>query len=193
MGARADRLNRILLTLLGLVLLVAGTGTLVAGSGVLGRDVAEQRVLHPDTGSFIERNAGWLWPAVALVAVLLALLALRWLLLQLRSDRIEEVDLTRTRRSGETHVDTAALTSALVDAVQDCPGVDGATVRLVRARGREQLLMHVRLADRADIAATRTQLAEGPIEQLLQVMGEQAPAVVVELEPSTRGSSRTVV
>jgi hypothetical protein len=193
MGARADRLNRVLLALLGLLLLAAGAAVLLAGSGLLGDDVSRRRLVHPQVSDFVARHDQWLWPVVAVLALLLSLLALRWLLLQLQTDRIDAVDLTQFRRSGETHVDAAAVTSALVEAVEQCPGVDSGTARLVRVRGRAQLLLHVRLADRADLAATREQLAHGPIRELAQALGEDSPEVVVELEPSTKGSARAVI
>lgn len=192
MGARADRLNRLLLALLGLLLLAAGAAVLLAGSGLLGDGVSRRRLVHPELSDFVARHGQWLWPLLAVLAVLLSLLALRWLLLQLRTDRVDAVDLTQVRRNGETHVDAAAVTSTLVDAVEQCPGVDAATARLVRVRGSDQLLLHVRLADRADLAGTREHLANGPVRELAQVLGEQRPEVVVELEPSTKGSGRVV-
>jgi len=193
MSGRADRLNRVVLSLLGLLLLLVGLAGLLPGSGLLGDDIAGRPVLHPDTAGFVGRNDAWLWPVIALVAVLLSLLALRWLLLQLRTDRVDHVDLTTLRRKGETHVDAGAITTSLVDAVERCPGVDAASSRLVRLRGREQLLLHVRLADRADIADTRQQLTDGPVRELLQALGENCPPLVVELEPSTKGRARAVV
>lgn len=192
MGSRADRLNRVLLTLLGLLLLAAGVTGLVLGSGVLDEGFADRRVLADDTVGFVEDNAGWIWPLVALAAVLLALLALRWLVQQLRTDRVDDLDLTEYRNHGEVHVNSAALTDAVVDAVEQCPGVDNASARLIRVRGSEQLLVHVRLADRTDLAAARRALADGPLTDLQQVLGDLAPPVRVELEPSTKGSGRVV-
>jgi hypothetical protein len=193
MGARADRLNRVLLTLLGLLLLAAGVTGLLFGLGVLGQDVADRRILGPQVSRFVGDNAAWFWPVVALVALLLGLLALRWVLQQLRSDRVGYLDLTTERSRGETLVASPAVTEALVAATERCAGVDGASARLVEVRGGERLLLHVRLADRADVAETRQQLAQGPLSELRRTLGEQTcPDVRVELEPSTKGSSRVV-
>jgi hypothetical protein len=193
MGARADRLNRFLLTLLGLLLLTAGIVGLLFGFGAFGERRARERVLDPDVTDFVVRNADWFWPAVALACLLLALLALRWLFQQLRTDRIGSLDLTRDRARGETSIATGAVTDALVDQVERLPGVESANARLVRLSGRRQLLLHVRLADRADARAVRRSLAEGPLTELRQVLGGAAwPAVCVELEPSTKGQSRAV-
>jgi hypothetical protein len=193
MGTPADRLNRILLSLLGLLLLAGGVAGILAGTGVLGADVPDRRVLSGEFVDLVRENATWLWPAAALVGVLLALLALRWLLGQLRTDRIDELDLTDERNVGEVRLQAGALTDAVVDAVEDCPGVDSASARLIRRKRRETLLVHVRLADRADLAAARRTLAEGPLADLRSALGgTDWPAVVVELEPSRKGDARAV-
>lgn len=193
MGARADRLNRFLLSLLALVLLVVGVLGLLPALGVFGADRSDDRVLSRDVEQYVAQEATWLWPLVAVVLVAVALLALRWLIAQLRTDRVDDLDLTADRTRGETHVEPAAVTGALVRAAERCPGVDGAHARIVRSRGRRQLLLQVRLADRADAGQVRRDLAEGPLSDLRQVLGGLSwPEVHVDLEPSTRGTSRTV-
>lgn len=191
MGTRADRLNRLLLSLLALLLVLGGAAGLLASAGVFGNDVSQRLVLDPRVGDTVQQQAGWLWPVVALVFVLLSLLALRWLLAQLRTDRVDDVDLTTARRFGETRVTTAAVTEALVDAVEPLVGVERASARVVRIRRRQWLVLDVRLADRADPGATRAALG-GPLADLRRVLGEDCPPVRVDLEPSTQGSSRMV-
>lgn len=193
MGSRADRLNRVLLTLIALVLIAAGTTGLLFGLGALGQDRASDLVLSGKVEQFVVEQALWFWPLVAVVLVLLALLALRWLLQQLRTDRVGDLDLTEHRNRGETRVDTAAVTDALVEATQRCAGVDSASARVVQVRGDDRLVLSVRLADRADLAEVRRQLATGPLTDLRHVLGETTcPVIAVELEPTTRGSSRSV-
>lgn len=192
MGSRADRLNRALLTLLGLLLLTAGAAGLLFGLGAFGEQRAQAGVLSDDVERFVVEQAPWFWPLVAVVLVALALLALRWLLLQVRTDRVGDLDLTERRNEGETHVDAGAVTDALVAATEATPGVDSASARLVSVRGDDRLVLAVRLADRADLAAVRRQLAEGPLADLRSCLGEACPPVRVELEPSTKGSSRVV-
>jgi hypothetical protein len=193
MGSRADRLNRVLLSVLGVTLLALGTTGLLLGSGVLGERFERRRVLSDDVVGFVEDNAAWVWPVAAAGALLLALPALRWLLQQLRTDRIPAVDLTEDRKHGETAIATGALTDALVDAVEQSAGVDDASARFVREHGRDLLLVHVRLADRTDLAAARRALADGPLADLRRLLGETAtPDVRIELEPSTKGNGRVL-
>ena len=94
MGSRADRLNRVLLTLLALVLLAAGTAGLLFGLGVFGQDRASSLVLSRDVVRFVREQAPWFWPLVAVLLAVVALLALRWLVQQVRTDRIGDLDLT---------------------------------------------------------------------------------------------------
>lgn len=193
MGSRADRLNRFLLTLLALVLLAAGTTGLLFGLGGFGQGRTSDLVLSSEVEEFVVGQAEWFWPLVAVVLVLLGVLALRWLLLQVRTDRLGDIDLTEHRNRGETRVDAAAVTDALVESTQRCAGVDSATARIVRVRGADRVVLGVRLADRADLAEVRRQLTTGPLTDLRHVLGESTcPDVVVELEPTTRGSSRSV-
>lgn len=193
MGARADRLNRVVLTLLGVLLLALGVLGLLPALNLLG-DRSDDLVLARDTQDFVTSNAGWLWPLIALLLVLLALVALRWLVQQLRTDRVGDLDLTRDRSSGETHLGAAAVTDALSTAVEQTPGVDSAAARVIRLHGRRVLLLKVRLADRADAGQVRRALADGPLTELRTVLGGQSwPDVRVELEPSSKGSARSVV
>lgn len=193
MGSRADRLNRFLLSLLGLLLLIAGVTGLLFGFGAFGEQLAGDRVLAREVEQFVVDQAAWFWPLVAALSLVLAVFALRWLVLQLQTDRVGDLDLTERRNDGETHVDSTAVTDALVDATEATPGVQSASARLVRVRGQEQLVLTVRLADRVDLAATRRALAEGPLTDLRQALGaDTCPPVTVELEPSTRGQARSL-
>ncbi len=193
MGSRADRVNRVLLTLLGLVLLLAGAAGLLFGLGAFGDTLAGEQVVAGEVERFVVDQAAWFWPVVAAVSLLLALLALRWLVLQLQSDRVGDLDLTERRNEGETRVDGTAVTDALVAATEATPGVQSASARLVRVRGADQLVLLVRLADRAELAEVRRALAEGPLTDLRRALGsETGPQVRVELEPSTRGRARSL-
>ncbi|MCY7365538.1 MAG: alkaline shock response membrane anchor protein AmaP [Frankiaceae bacterium] len=192
MGAHADRLNRVVLTLLGLLLLSLGVLGLLPALGVLG-ERSDDLVLPRDVEDFVTNNAGWLWPLVALLLVLLALIALRWLVQQLRTDRVGDLDLTRDRANGETHLRASAVTDALTTAVEQMPGVESAAARVIRRHGSRVLLLKVRLADRADAAQVRRALAHGPLAELRTVLGGLSwPDVRVELEPTSKGSARAV-
>ena len=192
MGSRADRLNRRILTLVGCALLAAGVAGLLFGLGVFGEDVAQQEVLAPEFEDFVVEQAPWVWPLVVVVLALLAVLALLWLVQQLRNDRVGELDLTASRDEGETTVASAAVTDALSDAAERCAGVESASARVIQVKNADRLILSVRLADRADFTDVRQQLAAGPLTDLRHALGDDTPEVLVELEPSTRGRARVV-
>ena len=90
-------------TLLALLLLVGAGFGLALRFGVFGTARANQPLLLPAARRFAHRNTGWFWLVLAAVVVVLALLALRWLLQQVGTDRVRELDLkpnTAHRRPG---------------------------------------------------------------------------------------------
>ncbi len=149
-SARTDRVNRALLLLLGLILLLGGLAALLTGLGVFGAGRADQPVFARQLVDFVNRHAEWFWPVVAVVAVILGLLALRWLLIQARSDRISSLDLEVDRSHGRTRMDADALTGALVDEIESYRGVAGASGRLLGDGLEPRLSLRVALDGRVD-------------------------------------------
>ena len=87
---RTARGNRVGLGLLGLILLVAGAAILIRSTGLFGGILGPpgEPVYSDATVAWVHDQRPWLWLTIAAVGVLVALLALRWLLVQLRSDRL---------------------------------------------------------------------------------------------------------
>lgn len=132
MSRRVDTANRTVLALLGLLLLGGGAVGLAASFGSFG----DPPPVLPGTARRFEDQQPWFWWAVAGVCLLVALLALRWLLAQLHTDRVTRLDLTRDDREGRTVVHAGALTAAVEEEAQSLRGVVGASARLVEARDR---------------------------------------------------------
>jgi len=131
MNPTADRGNRVLLTLLGLLLLAAGRLGLALSYAAFGAARARQPLLLPAARQFAHRNAGWFWPVVAVVAVVLGLLALRWLLRQVGIDRVRHLELEPNPSSGTTTASSSAISDAVTDEVESYHGADAASVRLI--------------------------------------------------------------
>jgi hypothetical protein len=73
--------------------------TLLVGLAVFGRPLADGPVLVPQASRFAA-DAGWFWPVVEAAGVVLALLALRWPVIQLRSNRTRDIDIESERSRG---------------------------------------------------------------------------------------------
>jgi hypothetical protein len=87
MTNRTARGNRVGLAVTGLVLLTAGGYVLARSLGAFGSTQARQPVYTDAEAGWI-RTTIWIWPAVAAVGVMIAILALRWLIVQLRTERL---------------------------------------------------------------------------------------------------------
>ena len=164
MGAPANRLNRTLIALLGLLLLAGGVLTLVRSFGGFGPDLADDPLLPGAATSFAERYSPWFWIAVAAGAALLALLALRWLLAQLRTDRIGTMHLEPDVRRGDTTLHPSAVTTAVCEEIEGYRGVRSASARLLHDPRTPDLVLNVDLDERADIGATRRRIETEAVE-----------------------------
>jgi hypothetical protein len=184
MSPRVDAVNRTVLTLLGLVLLAAGGLGLAYSFGAFGE--GEHPVVPQGMRDFAQ-DQGWFWWAVAGGCLLIALLALRWLLAQLHTDRVGRVDLTTDDRDGLTTLSAGALTEAVESETQQLRGVVGASAHLRERRGR-RLLLDVDLAEYADIAEVRQSVEDRVVAHARQAVDDPDLPVDVELRPSASRS-----
>ena len=171
MGAPADRLNRLLVALLGLLLLAGGVLALVRSFGGFGARLADDRLLTDAQTRFAERTSPWFWVAVAAVALLVALLALRWLLAQLRSDRIGDIELEPDPRTGATTLHPGAVTAAVCEEIESYRGLRRARPRLLHDQPHPDLVLDLDLDDRAHLPATRRRIESEAVPHTLQALG----------------------
>ncbi|GAA2004062.1 hypothetical protein GCM10009799_34070 [Nocardiopsis rhodophaea] len=147
---RSARGNRWGLALLGVLLLGGGTAALAAGLGLFGGRVAEAEIAG--TPELIGRPGAWLpWAAAALL-VLVALLALRWLLVQLRTDTVGRIVLGDGDARGRTELSSKAARTALERQVLDIPGVRRAHAAATESAQRPHLRLDVTVDEDADVA-----------------------------------------
>lgn len=163
MNPTADRGNRTLLSLLALLLFTAAGLGLALSFSAFGIAHARQPLLLPAAQRFAHRNSGWFWPAVAVAAVILGLLALRWLLAQFGTDRVHSLDLEPNTTTGATTVHTSAVTDALNAEIENYRGVARAAARLIGSEHDPDLILAVTVHDRADLGALRDRIEEHAI------------------------------
>ncbi len=136
-------LNRVLLALVGLILIAVGGGVLV-GSLHLSRHwdftlpswwpyKDPHDVLLSDADRTRYRENGWWWPVVIAVLAVLVLIALCWLIAQLRSRRLGQV-LVDSGDEGGVLLRGRALENALAADTEALPGVTRTGVRLTGRR-----------------------------------------------------------
>lgn len=190
MNPAADRGNRVLLTLLGLLLLAASGLGLAFSYGAFGAARARQPLLLPATRQFAHRNAGWFWPVVAVVAALLGLLALRWLLRQVGTDRVRHLELEPNPSSGTTTVSSSAITDAVTNEVESYHGAEAASARLIGGERDPELVLVVTVDDRADLGALRRRVEEQAVAHVRQAVA--APSLPVQVQLQLAASRRRV-
>ncbi len=135
--------NRVLLTLVGLILLAVGGSVLVGGLDLARHWNLALPSWWPYKGPhdvLLTRHArtryrtdGWWWPVVIAVLAVLVLIALWWLLAQLRNRRPRQV-LVDYGEEGRVVLRGRALEDALAAEAGTLPGVAGSGVRLAGRR-----------------------------------------------------------
>jgi hypothetical protein len=156
MPRRTARGNRIGLALVGLGLLVAGAAALARGTGLWPRVFGDRHAAVTDryVRDFADDHL-WFWIALAAAAVVVALLALRWLAVQARTDALRSIRLEPDPREGTTTLPARALTGALDDDLAGSVYLRRATATLTGSPARPRLSLTVTLEPDADPAAAK--------------------------------------
>lgn len=164
MSSTPDALNRTVFTLLGILLIAAGTYGLARGYGAFGSTQAQEPLLTGGISGFFTRIDDWFWPLVALVALILAYLAYRWLKAQLTpTSSVSELDLTRDPAEGRTTLRAFGLTSALSDDLQRDPAVRSARVRMLEDGGRPEVDVDVDVSEDTGLSEVRRRIESGAL------------------------------
>jgi hypothetical protein len=164
MSSTPDALNRTVFTLLGVILIAAGAYGVARGYGAFGSTQAQEPLLTAGITGFFGRIDNWFWPLVALVALILAYLAYRWLKAQLTpTPSVAELDLTRDPAEGRTTLRASGLTSALSDDIEQDPAVRSARVRMREDGRRPEVDVDVDVMDDAGLSEVRQRLESGAL------------------------------
>lgn len=185
-----DSFNRVVLTLLGLILLAAGVAGVLLATGVLGDDRKTAPVLGGEIPRFASRHDEWFWGVVAGVAVVVGLLCLRWLVAQLSTRRVGGLDLEPNRKEGRTRIASSALTDAVAEEIEGYRGVADASARLVGDQDEPGLALTVSLDDRADVGALRDRIESEAIAHARQALERPELRVLLDLRLQTTQAPR---
>lgn len=191
MSRRTDTTNRIMLALIGLLLLAAGAIGLALSLGAFGAARSTSPLLPPEVRGFVDDNS-WFWWAAAGLALAIAILSVLWLIAQMRTNRVSQVDCTTDARDGYTTLQAGALTKAVEDDIQGFSGVTNAAAR-VYDQPRRRLGLVVGITDTADIDRLRTQLENQTVPHTREAIADPTLPIDIELRPDVRRTpARTV-
>ncbi|HEY0165574.1 MAG TPA: alkaline shock response membrane anchor protein AmaP [Jatrophihabitans sp.] len=187
----ADRTNRTMLILLALSLIAAGAVGALAGFGALGSVTKHGQLPANRVGAYFGRHGDWLWPVIAAAALILALMALRWLLALLFStDRAGDLPLTGDRSAGRTTLSTAALTGAVASEIDGYPGVHSARARLIGDPLAPTLVITATLEESADLPGLRRRIEANAVEHARQALEDPDLPVRLDLTVTTQQAHR---
>jgi len=180
----ATRRNRWTLSLLGILLLAAGGAGAALGLGAFGARNKARTVIDTSVQDVADR--WWFWVAVAALGLLIALFALSWLRVQLRSNRLGSFDLEVDRSRGETTLASSAVTDAVSDEVAAYGGVRQATARMSGSPDAPTLNVTATLDGRRPTGELADRIVGGAVAHARQALDMPQLATRVELRLASR-------
>lgn len=184
------RVNRIALGLTGLLLFAGGGAGLAAGFGVFGSTV-RHRTVFGGLADFADDHS-WVRVLAGVAGLVAAGLGLLWLLVQGRSNRLGELDLSDrpgeagTDVEGRTTVAARAVTDAVRAEITGYPGVRDASARLVTERGSSTLLVFTALDGRAGMNEVRARIQTGAVRHAREALEDPELPARLELRMAER-------
>ncbi|GAA4950395.1 hypothetical protein GCM10023224_38370 [Streptomonospora halophila] len=174
---RTSRGNRCGLVLIGAALAAAGALALAAGSGLLGRRLADAEVYSWPSGA-----AGTLLSyGVVAVAVPAALLALRWMIVQGRSGTVNRLVVEADSGRGATEMTEGAAREAFEEAVGGYDGVRRARARVTDSALTPHLRLDLTLDDDADVADLWRRVRSEALADLRTALDREALPTVIRV------------
>lgn len=190
--AAADRGgNRFGLLLIALVLIAAGVLSLLAGAGVFGSTFQSMDVFPRSVTTWID-DQPWFWWAVGAVAVIVGLIALRWLIAQLRTNRVGGTHTVDDEADGRTTVHYSALAGAVGDEIEGWYGVRSAHASFRGSDRNPTCEITVTLDERGDLEEVRDRVQSQAVPHLRDALDDEAAPVEVRftLAANQRASAR---
>ncbi|MFB7198176.1 MULTISPECIES: alkaline shock response membrane anchor protein AmaP [unclassified Streptomyces] len=155
--------NRVVVGLVGLILVLFGGSVLAVGLGAPPPSWwiyhGRHDVLLSRADRYRWRDTGWWWPAVIAVLAVCVLLALWWLVAQLRRRRLAEV-LVDTGDGEGALLRGRALEGVLAGEAESLDGVESAGVHLTGRRSAPRVRMGLLLEPHAEPGAALQRISE---------------------------------
>ncbi|MDQ6938112.1 MAG: alkaline shock response membrane anchor protein AmaP [Actinomycetota bacterium] len=187
----ADRTNRTALTAFAVLLVAAGVAALMASVGAFGRDFAKKPLFANQVSEYIGRHGSWIWAAAAVLALLVALLALRWIAtLLLSTDRAGDIAVAGDRARGVSLVRPGAISTALTAELNTYHGVDSAKARVLGDSTAPRLVVAVVATRNADLTRLRRRIESVALVHARTALDDPALPIQLDLAVTTSTSAR---
>ena len=199
MTARTRRGNRMGLALCGVLLLAAGAYIILRGFKVLGsRQQATDPVYTHDTANWIHDQRPWIWLTITAVAVIVFLLALRWLLVQFRTDRLGRIALDSNDNdgpdAGPADLPTGTLTAAIGEEINNYPGVRRVNTQITGHPDRPALTLQVVVDPDADLPGLRRRVVGEAVAHARTALADPLPTTLrLAVAARSRPSQNTII
>lgn len=188
---RTDRVNRAVLTFVGLLLVGIGGYGLARGWGAFGERTASNPLLPDSWRDFVSRNEDWFWPAAAVGSLLVGVLGLRWLRAQFAAGTPKGIDLTHREDGGTTVVRPAGAARALAGEIEGYRGVTQASARLTGDAEAPEVDLRVEVSDDCNLSQLRTRIDGEALTHLEHAL--ELDAVTANVEFRLAGPSGRAV
>ncbi len=172
----ADRTNRTLLIVLAVLLIAVGLDAGAASIGGYGTGTKNSTLMDNPTGHYVGAHGVWLWPVIAVAALIIGLLALRWLIALLFStDRSGDLLIKSSTGAGR-HPGQPRMTDAVVGEIEGDRGVDSAQARLIGDPDDPELVVRAVLEETADLTALRQRIETEALTHARQAVEQHVAA-----------------
>jgi hypothetical protein len=190
----ADRTNRAMLVLLAAAMMAAGGAAGAASLGAFGSPTQHATLLDNPAGHFVGTHGDWLWPAAAVVAAILVLLAFGWLIALLFStDRSGDLQISPRGQSERTILAAPALTEAVLEEIGSYRGVSSARARLLGDPSDPRLAVTAALEENADFNALRRRIETEALVHARLAVEDMTLPTRLDLTVTSKRGARAVL
>ncbi|GAB2487763.1 hypothetical protein [Jatrophihabitans fulvus] len=193
MHRRTTRLNHVLLVVVGIVLLAAGTFLLARHFGWISQLPKSDRLYSRPQRRWVHDHT-WAFAVVGGAAALVGLVALRWLFVQPRIDRLRRLPIDPdTGQHGRTVLAATALTDQVEEDLESHPGVARARVLVTGRADTPTLVLRVAAHAAGDIDAVREFLVEDALPAARTALEAEGVPMQLHLLVAGKTEQRVVV